>query len=340
MILGLSQKITMMNHILWVLQFVWQIKYWYYYLGLFKCDHPSNYQDCCMQWLYFSLSNSGYGQGNSLSTSLWVSVCKSLRHNHLMLIQQYHQHGVSGSSYPSMVSHHLEFEDAESKYFLVHISQILLILIIAVSDGGFNPSTPATTYHNLEPQSLLHHYPDVHPALKTFPRTQATPIPEVSQTTGNKWKETPPTTSAETTIVTKRIKVEGSGSRGRIHAANFDKLTWSIIKETISIYHAQIGSVEPFPECANDWDTVKQARVKVCTGWNLWVKLEENIFKLVSDSNYFPLLVTMISPCRLLVMLRKQEGMLNPFWGCILYPHTRLTAMDQNARFVTALNNS
>ena len=239
-----------------------------------------------------------------------------------------------------MVSHHLESEDAESKYFLIHISQILLILIIAVSDGGFNPSTPATTYHNSEPQSLLHHYPDAHPALETFPRTQATPIPEVSQTTGNKQKETPPTTSAEMTVVTKRIKVEGSSSHGRIRTADFNELTQSIIEEMISIYRAQIGSVEPFPECADDRDTVKQAWVEVCTGQNLRVELEENIFKLVSDSNYFPLFVTMISPCRLLVMLRKQEGMLKPFRGCILYLHTRSTAIDQNARFTTALNNS
>jgi hypothetical protein len=101
-----------------------------------------------------------------------------------------------------------------------------------------------------------------------------------------KRKESPTTTSAETTVVTKRIKVEGSGSRGRIRTADFDELTWSIIEESISIYRAQIGSVEPFPERTDDRDTVKQAWLEVCTGRNLRVELEEDIFKLVSDSSY------------------------------------------------------
>ena len=131
----------------------------------------------------------------------------------------------------------------------MHFHTFFLILTIAVSDSEFNPSPPATiTYRDLvEP---LYHNPDsnLHPA------------PE------NKRKETPPTTSAETTVVTKRIKDDGSGSRGRIQTADFNELAWSVIEETISIYRAQIGSVEPFPECANDCDTVKQAWLEVCTG--------------------------------------------------------------------------
>ena len=97
----------------------------------------------------------------------------------------------------------------------------------------------------------------------------------------SKCKETPTTTSAETTIVTKRIKIEGSGSHGCVWTSNFDKLRQSIIEETISIYCAQIGGVEPFPECSDDRDTVKQAWIEVCTGQNVKVDLEEDIFKLV-----------------------------------------------------------
>ena len=96
-------------------------------------------------------------------------------------------------------------------------------------------------------------------------------------------RRTPPTASAETTVVTKWIKVEGSGSRGCVCTADFDELTCSIIEETISIYHAQIGTVEPFPERTDDHDTVKQAWVEVCTSRNLRVELEEDIFKLVSQ---------------------------------------------------------
>ena len=108
-----------------------------------------------------------------------------------------------------------------------------------------------------------------------------------SDTPESTWKrkDSPTTTSPETTVVTKQIKVEGSGSCGRVRTADFDELTWSIIEETISIYRAQIGSVEPFPERTDDRDTVKQAWLEVCTGRNLRVELEEDIFKLVSESD-------------------------------------------------------
>lgn len=103
--------------------------------------------------------------------------------------------------------------------------------------------------------------------------------------TKTKWKETPATTSTETTVVTKRIKVEGSGSCGCIWTADFNDLAQSIIEETILIYHTQISSVEPFPDCTDDCNTVKQAWLEVCTSQNIWVELEEDIFKLVSDSS-------------------------------------------------------
>ena len=134
----------------------------------------------------------------------------------------------------------------------------------------------------------------------SIPAKRKTPETIQKETPGTKRKESPPTTSSETTVVTKRIKVEGSGSRGRVRTADFNELTRSIIEETISIYRAQIGGVEPFPERADDCDTVKQAWLEVCIGRNLQVELEEDIFKLVNDySSYFVLFVTMISPCRL-----------------------------------------
>ena len=152
------------------------------------------------------------------------------------------------------------------------------VLILAVSDGESNlnasESAPAGTtikYH--DSKESLYHYPDEQPA----------PKPSQKETSERKWKETPATTSTETTVVTKKIKAEGSGSRGRIHQADFDELMCSIIEETISIYRAQIGSVEPFPEHTDDHDTVKQAWLEVCKSWNLWVELEEDIFKLVCD---------------------------------------------------------
>ena len=152
------------------------------------------------------------------------------------------------------------------------------VLILAVSDGESNlntsklaPAGTTITYHDSE--ESLYHYPDEQPA----------PEPSWKETSERKWKETPATTSTETTVVTKKIKAEGSGSRGCIHQADFNELTCSIIEETISIYRAQISSVEPFPEHADDHDTVKQAWLEVCKSRNLRVELEEDIFKLVCD---------------------------------------------------------
>jgi hypothetical protein len=113
--------------------------------------------------------------------------------------------------------------------------------------------------------------------LTTATEPDAIPVSETKR------KEAPTTTTSETTpVLTKRIKLEGSGSRGRIRTADFDDLTRSIIEECISIYRAQIGGVEPFPERTDDRDTVKQAWVEVCTGRNVQLELEEDIFKLVS----------------------------------------------------------
>jgi hypothetical protein len=127
------------------------------------------------------------------------------------------------------------------------------------------------------PATVIHHRD---PAAE--PLYHAHPAPETSE---KKRKETPATTSAETTVVTKSLKVEGSGSRGRVRTADFNALTRSIVEETISIYRAQIASVEPFPERADDRDTVKQVWLEVCTGRNLQVEIEEDSFKYVSDSS-------------------------------------------------------
>jgi hypothetical protein len=178
-------------------------------------------------------------------------------------------------------------------------------------------------------EESFYHYPDAQPA----------PEPTQKEINEKKRKETPATTSIETTVVTKKVKAEGSGSRGRIRQADFDELTRSVIEETISIYRAQIGSVEPFPERADDRNTVKQAWLEVCTSRNLRVELEEDIFKLASDCNYSFHFMAMISHCRLLDVLHKQEGLRRPPLGHILYRHITSTALDQNARIVTKLNS-
>ena len=179
---------------------------------------------------------------------------------------------------------------------------MLLILTFIVEDE-FDLSTPSVTHR----WPLIYCHQDAPATLETFLQrapVQAAIVPQASlkpaQPADHKQKENPLTASAETMVVTKQIKVEGSGSHSHICTADFDELTCSIIEETILIYHAQIGAVEPFPECTNDCNTVKQAWVEVCTGQNLQAPLEEDIFKLVSQFQSFFLFFTSVNPpCRL-----------------------------------------
>jgi hypothetical protein len=186
-----------------------------------------------------------------------------------------------------MIAHQPEHEDADSTYFFkFSFTFFFSSSITTITDNEFIPSAPATIAYTASD-------PDIHLA------------------PGTKRKETPATTSAETTVVTKKIKVEGSGSRGRIQSVDFDEMTRSIIEDTILIYRAQISSVEPFPERTDDRDTIKQAWLEVCTGRNVRVELEEDIFKLVSESTSFFLhFVAIKSLFRLSDVLHKHEAML------------------------------
>jgi hypothetical protein len=156
-----------------------------------------------------------------------------------------------------------------STFFFAFSAFFLNLTIIA--DNEINPGLTKPLYH--------YHYPDAHPAPETVTKRNETPEKEIPD---SKRKEPPTTTSAETTVVTKKIKVEGSGSRGRVRTADFGVLRRSLIEETISIYRAQIGGVDPFPERTDDRNTVKQAWLEVCTGRNVEVELEDDMYKLVS----------------------------------------------------------
>lgn len=201
-----------------------------------------------------------------------------------------------------------------------------------MSDTEIQPSA-------LGPATMTHHRELA--VADSEPLYHAHPAPETKQTamSERKRKEAPETTSHETTVVTKTLKVEGSGSRGRVRTADFSDLTRSIIEESISIYRAQIASVEPFPERTEDRDTVKQAWLEVCRGRNLRVGLDEDIFKLVSHYSHVLLFATMISCCRLLRVLLKQEDMPKRHLGLTSYLHSRLTVMGPNGRFVTVSNS-
>lgn len=95
-------------------------------------------------------------------------------------------------------------------------------------------------------------------------------------------KDCPATPAPSTTVVTKRPKIESSGSRGRARVADFDDLSKSILEETISIYRAQIGGVHPYPDHLEDRDAATGAWVESYNARGVRVEFDEDMLKLVT----------------------------------------------------------
>ena len=94
-------------------------------------------------------------------------------------------------------------------------------------------------------------------------------------------KSPPCTTSEDTSVIIKRPKTESAGSRGRTRISDFDDLTKSLADETISIYQAQIVAVQPWPSTAENWESISQGWIEVCTSRNVRIELDDEIFKVV-----------------------------------------------------------
>jgi hypothetical protein len=97
-------------------------------------------------------------------------------------------------------------------------------------------------------------------------------------------KSPPRTTSEETAVTIKRPKTDTAGSRGRTRISDFDDLTKSLADETISIYQAQIVAVQPWPTTSENWESVTQAWIEVCTSRSVRIDLDDEILKVVSFS--------------------------------------------------------
>ena len=104
---------------------------------------------------------------------------------------------------------------------------------------------------------------------------------------GTVWKSPPCTTSEDTSVIIKRPKTDPAGSRGRTRISDFDDLTKSLADETISIYQAQIVAVQPWPSTAENWESISQAWIEVCTSRNVRIELDDEIFKVVRASFRF-----------------------------------------------------
>ena len=109
----------------------------------------------------------------------------------------------------------------------------------------------------------------------------------LNRKTGKVRKSPPCTTSEDTSVVIKRPKTESAGSRGRTRISDFDDLTKSLADETISIYQAQIVAVQPWPSTAENWESISQGWIEVCTSRNVRIELDDEIFKVVRTSLCF-----------------------------------------------------
>ncbi|KIK04876.1 hypothetical protein K443DRAFT_4235 [Laccaria amethystina LaAM-08-1] len=140
------------------------------------------------------------------------------------------------------------------------------------SDDEFGTHTAGVKY----PEPTRHFYPNAHPALKSFSKSSSSP-----PTNPRIRKEPPTTPAAETTVIIKRPKSESSGTRGRIRASDFDDVTKSVVEEAISIYRAQIGAVEPYPDRVEDREAAVAAWVEACNGRGIRIEFDQDIMKLI-----------------------------------------------------------
>lgn len=111
----------------------------------------------------------------------------------------------------------------------------------------------------------------------------------LNPSTNERVRKSPPhTASADTTVTIKRPKTDTSGSRGRTRISDFDDLTKSLTEEAISIYQAQIVAVLPWPSTAENWESISQVWIEVCGSRNVRIELDDEIFKVVRTSPWFP----------------------------------------------------
>ena len=88
----------------------------------------------------------------------------------------------------------------------------------------------------------------------------------------------------------KQPKTNTAGSWGHTRISDFNDLTKSLADETISIYQAQIVAIQPWPSTAENWELISQAWIEVCASRNVHVKLDDEIFEVVSTFTFFSII--------------------------------------------------
>ncbi|KAF8874589.1 hypothetical protein BD779DRAFT_1450823, partial [Infundibulicybe gibba] len=157
------------------------------------------------------------------------------------------------------------------------------------------------------PQPITYIYPNAHPDLEQFPRSASTSLDSPSAATSHSdsslgvRKSPPPTPSPSSTIITKKIKTETVGSRGRVRASDFDDLSKAVLEDAIVDYRAQVCTVEPYPDRLQDRDWAAKVWVKACEERNVRIEFDEDILKLVYYSTASQVRGQLKTICRPLV---------------------------------------
>ncbi|EDR04612.1 uncharacterized protein LACBIDRAFT_330425 [Laccaria bicolor S238N-H82] len=136
------------------------------------------------------------------------------------------------------------------------------------SDDEFG--TKSTLYS----QPVVYKYPDAHPELEAFPRAESAHV--------SKQAEQDHQAALTPSVRASKQPTESSGSRRRARVADFDELSKSLLEETISIYRAQIGGVQPYPDRLEDRDTATGAWVESCNARGVRVEFDEDMLKLIT----------------------------------------------------------
>ena len=216
------------------------------------------------------------------------------------------------------------------------------------------------------PKPVVYKYPDAHPDLEAFPRSESThvskqaelvclfqlitirflilltflllksatpPMAPIINTRVR--KDCPATPASSTTVVTKRPKTESSGSRGRARVADFDELSKSLLEESISIYRAQIGGVQPYPDRLEDRDTATGAWVESCNARGVRVEFDEDMLKLVSLTILPNVVLSIRSLHRSLPVHLRSVASSRPSHGLWSRPHMESIQVHPSVRLGT-----
>ena len=201
------------------------------------------------------------------------------------------------------------------------------------------------------PKPVVYKYPDAHPNLKAFPRSESTHVSKQAElvclfqlvtvrflillTFLLLKADCPATPAPSTTVVTIRPKTESSGSRGRARVADFDELSKSLLEESISIYRAQIGGVQPYPDRLEDRDTATGAWLESCNVRGVRVEFDKDMLKLVSLTILPNVVLSIRSLHRSLPVHLRSVASSRPLHGLWLRPHMESIQVHPSARLGT-----